>query len=41
LGRRLQVVRHDASLSVVDAGFAERIAYLGDSRLDAFEISEF
>jgi len=37
----LQVVHHDASLSVVDADFSERIAYLDDSKLDAFEISEF
>ena len=44
LGCELQSVHHDACLTVVDASFAEGIAYLGDGELDALAIldgSEF
>jgi hypothetical protein len=36
LGGGLQSVHHDAGPSLVDAGFAESIAHLGDGELDAF-----
>jgi hypothetical protein len=36
LGGELQSVHHDAGPFLVDAGFAESIAYLGDGEPDAF-----